>query len=251
MYPLSLLMTVIVASPFATLDDAQQNEQEQTTSQAEVTPTSGVYESPVVKTQTRRRRQPRRRRKAQPRRNRNPILGCFWSVFAPPGNYHFEVGLAGGVDYLETAYGDSNPNILLNAHVAFRPKPRIPLQGLISLDYSSYEQSAGPLNYTSRYLGIFGGVGAVKWIGGLRLNGGLGVGGLLRIASQTDGRDTDLTTFAFSPAATAQVGMGISLFGHVALSLQAQARFNTPRRLSYTILYGLDWMIDAKPVSVY
>ena len=208
------------------------------------------YASPLVKTQTRRQAK-RRRTRRKARKNRNPILGCFWSVFAPPGDYHFEVGVAGGVDYLETAYGGSNPNVLFNAHVAFRPKPRIPLQGILSLDYSSYEQSAGPLNYTSRYLGMFAGAGVVKWIGGLRLNGGVGVGGLMRIASQTDGDQIDETVFAFSPAATASAGMAISLFGHVALSLQGQVRVNTPYRLNYTVLYGIDWMIDAKPVKVY
>lgn len=215
-----------------------------------------TLDSPVVLAQTRRRR----RRTSTPKRSTRPkasnadksaFLVYFWKLFAPPGNYSMEVGLSGGMQFLETSYGDTNPNGIYRLHGAFRPAPSpFTVQLLTSVDYTRYAQKAGKLSITSQTVGLGVGGGLVGWVGPVKLDLNAEVGPLLRLGSTSDG-DNDFSAFALSPAATATGGMAISLFGHVALSARAQARATPPGRVHYSFLYGLEWMIDAKPVTVY
>ena len=175
----------------------------------------------------------------------------FWKVFAPPGDYTMEIGLSGGVQFLETAYGGTNPNGVYRLHGAFRPAPgSIPLQLMASMDYTRYAQEAGKLSVVSQTIGLGLGGGLVQWIGPVKLDLNAEVGPLLRMGSISDGQES-FSNFALAPAATGTGGMAFSLFGHVALSARAQIRATAPSHIHYSFLYGLEWMIDAKPVTVY
>lgn len=216
----------------------------------------------ILKTQQRRqpaRRQPARRparAKSKAKAPKNGILSCFWNVFTPPGDYTMELGLSGGLNFLETAYGGSNPNIMGRLQGAYRLDPAMPIQVFGALDYSGYSQDAGPLAIDSRFLTLAAGGGLVYWISALKLDLGAELGALMRLSSLTDGKGTDETNFAMQPVASVVGGLSFGLFGHVSLSLKGIARARTDRdfsfaALDYSVLYGLEWYIDAKPKKFY
>lgn len=212
----------------------------------------------ILKTQQKRpaRRAARPQRKAAKKQPKNSLLSCFWNVFAPPGPYTMEIGLSGGLNFLETAYGGSNPNITGRLHGAYRIDPALPIQLFGAIDYSGYSQDAGPLTYDSRFLMFAAGGGLLTWISAVRLDLGAELGALLRQSSQSDGKGTDITQYTMQPAASLVGGMGFSLFGHVSLSLKGIARVRTDRdfsfaALDYMVLYGLEYYIDAKPEKLY
>lgn len=215
----------------------------------------------ILKTQQRQpaRRQPARRparAKSKAKAPKNGLLSCFWNVFAPPGDYTMELGLSGGLNFLETAYGGSNPNIMGRLQGAYRIDPALPIQVFGALDYSGYSQDAGPLAIDSRFLTLAAGGGLVYWISALKLDLGAELGALMRLSSLTDGKGTDETNFAIQPVASVVGGLSFGLFGHVSLSLKGIARARTDRDFSfaaidYSVLYGLEWYIDAKPKKIY
>ena len=195
-------------------------------------------------------------KKRQPVRQppKNSALVLFWRIFPPPGRYTKEVGISVGANFLETAYGGRNPNVIYRGHFGIRPMPnKLPLMVYGMADYSDYEQTAGPLVYTSRFFTLGAGAGFNYWIGPLRLDL-MGEAGLLtRIASQTDGASDPITNFNVQPVIGAVTGGALALGGHVALSLRAAARMYDfgPSRVDLFVLYGLEWMIDAKPFRYY
>lgn len=223
-----------------------------------------TLDSPVVLAQTRKRRGYRPVQFMKPitipkvpkipkrqEGDKNLFLVYFWKLFAPPGNYSMEVGLAGGMQFFETAYGDTNPNGIYRLHGAYRPAPgSIPVQLLASLDYTGYSQDAGKLSISNHTIGLGVGGGLAGWVGPIKLDLNVEVGPLLRMGSSSDD-ESSYTSFALSPAATATGGMAIPLFGHVALSARAHARATPPGRVHYSFIYGLEWFIDAKPVTIY
>lgn len=195
-------------------------------------------------------------KKRQPVRQppKNQALVMFWRIFPPPGRYTKEVGLSVGANFLETAYGGRNPNVIYRGHFGIRPMPnQLPLMVYGMADYSDYEQTAGPLAYTSRFFTLGAGAGFNYWLGPLRLDL-LGEAGLLtRIATQTDGFSEPITHFNVQPVIGAVTGGALAIGGHVALSLRAAARMYDfgPSRVDLSVLYGLEWMIDAKPFRYY
>ena len=193
----------------------------------------------------------RRRAEREPPKNR--FLDLFWRVFPPPGDYTMEVGLSAGANYMETAYGGTNPNVIFRGQFAMRPMPgELPLFAYGVLDYTDYQQSAGDLFYNSRssLLGVGGGL--LHWIGPLRLDLAAEVGGLMRITTQGSDDFDPITRFHAQPAAGLIAGGGLGLLGHVAFSMRAGVRAHGwPARVDYMVLYGIEWMIDAKPYDYY
>ncbi len=197
-------------------------------------------------------------KKKQPAQERSGFLSAFWTFFAPPGDYTTSVALAGGANFMETAFGARDPNVIGRAQFNYRFDPQLPLQLFGGLDYSQYASSAGPLEYTTRFITPFIGGGLVYWLAGLRLDLGLELGAAVRTSSQTDGLGYERSDYAMSPTAGLIGGVGFSIFGHVSLNLQGAMRYRpagqeylSAGRLDYTILYGLEWIIDAKPVKLY
>lgn len=222
-------------------------------------PFDAAQDPVILKTQQRQpaRRQPARRAtRAKTKAPKNGILSCFWNVFSPPGDYTMELGLSGGLNFLETAYGGSNPNIMGRLQGAYRFNPDLPIQVFGALDYSGYSQDAGPLDISSRFLTLAAGGGLVYWISALKLDLGAELGALMRLSSLSDGKGTDETNFAMQPVASVVGGLSFGLAGHVSLSLKGIARARTDRDFSfgafdYSVLYGLEWYIDAKPKKIY
>ena len=199
-------------------------------------------------TNTAKKRQPVR----QPPKNNALVL--FWRIFPPPGRYTKEVGLSVGANFLETSYGGRNPNVLYRGHFGIRPMPnQLPLIVYGMADYSNYEQTAGPLAYNSRFFTLGGGAGFNYWIGPLRLDLTGEAGLLTRVSSQTDGVSEPIRNFNVQPVLGAVTGGALAIGGHVALSLRAAARVYDfgPSRVDLSVLYGLEWMIDAKPFRYY
>lgn len=213
---------------------------------------------PRAQPRTQPRNQPRAQpRNAEPEGERSAALGAFWTAFPPPGDYNIEIGLAGGTNFLETAYGESNPNLLLRGHVGFRPLPgQVPVWIFGAVDYNSYEQSAGPLVYTNNNIFMGLGGGALGYIGSLRLDAALEGGALIRNASQTDGKNEFSNTDAL-PAIGFIGGVGFSILGYVTLSLRAGSRYYLPNgigndgRLDVSVLGGLEILIGGTPVDYY
>ena len=193
-------------------------------------------------------------RPVRPREEKKRGLALFWRLFPPPGPYTREVGLSLGSTFLETAFGGRNPNIIGRGHFAFRPIPeRFPLVVYGAADYSNYKQTAGPLEYTSRFISTVAGAGVNYWYGPLRLDLMGEAGILTRIASQTDGQIDPITNFNVQPVIGAVAGGAFGLGGRVALSLRTTVRAYDfgPSRVDVSVLYGVEWMIDAKPRRVY
>ena len=201
------------------------------------------------------RRVPPRGAPSKQAQERNFVLGCFWDVFKPPGDYTLAVNLSAGSSFWETAYSGTNPNLIIRGQVDYRPDPSLPVHLFGVLDHSNYRQEAGPLTYNARNLFLGGGAGAHVWIGPLRLDAGAEIGALNRISTQTDGKN-DFSSFAVSPAIGAIGGGALSILGHVALTARAEIRAYPGGRFDglrtdYAFLYGLEWIIDPKPVQVY
>ena len=214
---------------------------------------------PVILPAQQRGQTPRTRRapakktpRGQPVPQKKRWLEVFWNIFPPPGNYTMEVGAAVGASFLETAYGGTNPNIMFRGHFGYRPNPRQnSLVAYGALDYMNYKQEAGELSYTSHYTGLMAGGGLLHYYGPLRLDATAEAGALVRVASQSDGTNT-YRAFHLQPAVGAIVGGGLSLGGRVTLSLKAGARvYGYPVRTDFSVLYGLEWLIDARPIDMY
>lgn len=185
---------------------------------------------------------------------KKPALVTFWRIFPPPGRYTKEIGLSVGANFLETAYGGRNPNVIYRGHFTFRPRPnQFPLVVYGMADYSDYEQTAGPLEYTSRFFTLGAGAGVNYWVGPLRFDLTGEAGLLTRISTQTDGQIDPITKMNVQPVIGAVTGGALAIGGHVALSLRAAARMYDfgPSRIDLSVLYGLEWMIDAKPFRYY
>lgn len=228
---------------------------------AEATPAAGEIvtpDSPVI-TRTQQRRpsgqRPRGKRPQRPRQQpKNGFLELFWNIFPPPGAYTMEVGLSVGANYLETAFGGINPNVIFRGQFSLRPMPRrAPLFVYGLVDYTDYKQIAGELEYISRYATLGAGGGLLGWVGPLRLDLGAEVGALVRASTQTDGQSDPITRYNVQPSLGLIAGGGLAILGHVSLSLRGAVRTYSgiPARVDYSVLYGLEWIIDARPVDYY
>ncbi len=223
-----------------------------------------AQEDPVILAQARTRPQPKRtRRPARKQRARrtpqkNGFVDGYWNIFTPPGSYSIEIGLAGGTNYLQTAYGGQNPNILLRGHAAYRPDRNAPLAFFLAADTNTYEQTAGPLSYSSTYVMLGGGAGLKYWYYGMRLDLLAELGVLGRRGSQTDGRGEQVDAFTASFAGSLWANTAFSLGGHVSTSFQLGARFHSLQsfnpqdgRVDLMALLGFEYMLDAKPYDPY
>lgn len=207
---------------------------------------------------TQRPAQPRQARPVQKQRPRpepkKPALALFWRIFPPPGAYTTEVGVSVGANFLETAYGGRNPNVIYRGHFGVRPVPRkLPIIVYGMFDYSDYQQSAGPLEYNSRFFTLGAGAGVNYWIGPLRLDL-MGEAGLLtRVASQTDGEIDPITNVNVQPVVGLVAGGALAIKGKVALSLRAAGRMYDfgPSRMDLSVLYGVEIMFGGRPVKYY
>lgn len=211
---------------------------------------------PQPRQRRRRGKRPQRRRRNQP--EKNGFVDGYWNVFTPPGSYSLEVGVAGGTNYLQTAYGGLNPNILLRGHLAFRPDRNSPLAVFVAADTNTYTQTAGPLSYTSNFLMLGAGAGLKYWYYAMRVDLLAEVGVLGRRAAQTDGRGQEFDALSASFAGSLWANTAFSIGGHVAASFQLGARIHSLQslspqdgRLDFMALVGIEYMLDAKPYDPY
>ena len=72
------------------------------------------------------------------------------------------------------------------------------VEGFVAADPNTYEQTAGPLSYTSNYLMLGGGAGVKFWYYAMRLDLLAEVGVLGRRSSQTDGGGQSFDAFSAS-----------------------------------------------------
>jgi hypothetical protein len=209
----------------------------------------------VVKTQS----VPPRRKTAPPRSRqstrqpddsqKSPLLKTFWRVMPPPGPYTLDLGVSAGANFLETAYGGLNPNFIFRGQLNYRPNPRrSPLVLHGAIDYSDHKQTAGLLSYTSRYISVVGGGGGALWYGPLRVDLGAEVGALVRSQTQTDGNIEPISTLAVQPVGGLIAGGCLAFAGRVCLSLRGAVRtYGIPNRVDYSVLYGINVLLDARP----
>lgn len=227
----------------------------------------GDQDPVVIKTQQPRRQPPNQR---QPPRQRQPpgqprsggrtppekpksaFLEGFWNIFPPPGPYTTEIGVAAGASFVETAFGGINPNAVVRGHFGLRPRPhRAPFVIYGAADYLNYRQNAGELSYVSHYTGLMGGAGLLGYYGPLRLEATGEAGALLRVSSQTDG-NTSVRKLWAQPAGGLVVGGGLAIKGRLVLSLKSSVRFyGYPVRRDINVLYGIEYLIDARPIDYY
>ncbi len=215
--------------------------------------------SPVVLQQSPRQRPaPKKGPRTQKQRPRpepkNPALSLFWNIFPPPGAYTTEAGVSVGANYLELAYGGRNPNIIYRGHFGIRPLPRkLPIIVYGMFDYSNYEQTAGPLQYNSRFFTLGAGAGLNYWVGPLRFDLMGETGLLTRISTQTDGVIDPITSTNVQPVLGLVAGGALAIKGKVAFSLRAAGRMYDfgPSRMDLSILYGIELMFGGRPVRYY
>ncbi|MEC9399312.1 MAG: hypothetical protein VX475_16925 [Myxococcota bacterium] len=187
-----------------------------------------------------------------PAKAKSPFLEGFWNIFPPPGPYTTEIGVAAGASFVETAFGGINPNVVFRGHFGLRPQPhRAPFVVYGAVDYSNYKQAAGELRYTSHYSGLMGGAGLLGYYGPLRAEATAEAGALVRVSSQTDG-NTSVRKLWAQPAGGIVVGGGLAIKGRLVLSLKGSMRvYGYPVRRDVNVLYGIEYLIDARPIDYY
>jgi|GEM_PF-7043019 hypothetical protein len=212
----------------------------------------------VIQTQQPRRQPPGQRQppggrpRTQPQQPKSRFLDGFWNVFPPPGPYTTEIGAAVGASFVETAFGGINPNMVFRGHFGLRPQPHTaPIVVYGAVDYLNYKQAAGELRYTSHYSGLMGGAGLLGYYGPLRAEATAEAGALVRVSSQTDG-DTTVRKVWAQPAGGIVLGGGLAIKGRLVLSLKGSMRFyGYPVRRDVNVLYGIEYLIDARPIDYY
>ncbi|MEM1348716.1 MAG: hypothetical protein AAGI01_09190 [Myxococcota bacterium] len=221
-------------------------------------------DAPVLLKTQRRQRAPQpgtAPRKTQPPRRATPareaeseypssgFAGFVSSVFTPPRDYKASIYLAGGTNFLDTAYNGFNPNLFVRTQLNFRPNPSLPFSVFGAADVSRYRQVAGPLRYTSDFLNLSGGAGLHLWYEGLRLDLNGELGAMTRVATQTDGTITPAPQVTVVPSVGAWTGMAFSIARVVALTMHAGVRMHslagfTPStgRVDAQVLFGLEYI---------
>ncbi|MFP4601053.1 MAG: hypothetical protein ACLFVJ_22585 [Persicimonas sp.] len=162
------------------------------------------------------------------------------AVFAPPGEHLWEVELAWGAMFWETAFGGSETEDLYRLRA--RRYLRDPLAVSLGVDFTRQAPETGTLEFTQQRTTLLASVDLHHWFGRWLLGASAEAGPQWNRRTIDDATGEVDTSNRFEPALGLVGRAGVSIFGTASLSLEGGLRWY-PKRLDKLFVVQLGWLL--------